>query len=288
MEEGIPTDRLVRQAYQDKAADYDRSVKTFDLLAWMGFSISGWRREAIAQLQLKPGDTVIDIGCGTGLNFPILQELVGPEGQIIGIDLSTEMLAEAQHTADARGWNNVWLECTDAARFDYPKNADAILSTYVLILVPTCGEVVARACGALKPGGRFAVLDMAWPSYMPLWFRHFLPFLKTYGVDEAVLERRAWESVQGTMVDNLTGISLKKYWFQFFYRCSGVLGPNSWLTATPGTVAGHWENPTWPSRPASLPGRRRDGIPPGGRGSNALTMTRECPCGPWDLAVAMS
>jgi len=223
MEEGKDGDRLVRRAYQTKAADYDRSVKAFDLFARMGFSISGWRRQAIAQLQLRPGDTVIDIGCGTGLNFPLLQELVGPEGQIIGIDLSAEMLAEARQTADARGWNNVRLECSDAARFDYPKNADAVLSTYVLILVPTSGEVVARACGALKPGGRFTVLDMAWPSYMPLWFRHFLPFLKTYGVDRAVLERRSWESVQGTMDDELIGISLKKYWFQFFYRCSGVM-----------------------------------------------------------------
>ena len=87
----------------------------------------------------------------------------------------------------------------------------------------TCGQVVARACTALKPGGRFVVLDMAWPSYMPLWFRHFLPFLRTYGVDKAVLERRAWETVHRTMVDTLTGISLKKYCFQFFYRCSGVM-----------------------------------------------------------------
>jgi ubiquinone/menaquinone biosynthesis C-methylase UbiE len=98
------TDRAVERAYEEKAADYDRSVKAFALFARMGFNLSEWRRRAIAQLQLKPGDTVVDIGCGTGLNFPFLQELVGPEGRIIGIDRSPEMLAVARRKADDCGW----------------------------------------------------------------------------------------------------------------------------------------------------------------------------------------
>ena len=224
MEENNTNDQRVKQAYKERAAEYDRSVRLFDIFSWFGFSISNWRKTAVAQLHLKPGDTVIDIGCGTGLNFPILQRAVGPEGRIIGVDLSAEMLAEAQQTAAANGWENVQLACADAAQFAYPKDVDAVLSTYALILIPSCGQVAANACAALKPGGRFAVLDMAWPPYMPLWFRHVLFFLKSYGVNEAVLQRRAWETVQQTMTEQLTELSLKKYWFQFFYICSGTLG----------------------------------------------------------------
>lgn len=214
----------VGQAYQERAAGYDREVGLFELFSWAGFSILNWRKQAIAQLDLKPGDTVIDIGCGTGLNFALLQQAVGSQGKIIGVDLSAEMLAEAQQTADANGWDNLQLVCADAAQFDYPTNADAALSTYALILIPACGQVVARACGALKPGGRFAVLDMAWPPAFPLWFRHVLFFLKTYGVDKTVLQRRPWETVQTAMAEQLSEITLKKYWFQFFYIISGTMG----------------------------------------------------------------
>ena len=51
---------------------------------------------------LKDGDTVVDIGCGTGLNFPLLHRVVGPNGTIIGVDLSETMLAQARHMAEAK------------------------------------------------------------------------------------------------------------------------------------------------------------------------------------------
>ena len=60
-------------------------------------------------------------------------------------------------------------------------------------------------------------------AYIPLWFRYVLFFLKSYGVDKAVLERRSWETVQAAMAEQLTDISLKKYWFQFFYLCCGQM-----------------------------------------------------------------
>ena len=54
------------------------------------------RREAVAQLRLEPGNTVLDIACGTGLNFPFIEAGIGPEGLLIGLDYSTGMLAKAQ------------------------------------------------------------------------------------------------------------------------------------------------------------------------------------------------
>jgi demethylmenaquinone methyltransferase/2-methoxy-6-polyprenyl-1,4-benzoquinol methylase len=76
--------------YRQRAKDYDDS------------GISGlepWRKEAVRTLNLKRGDRVVDIGCGTGLNFALLQEAVGPEGKIIGVDLTDAMLDQAREVS---------------------------------------------------------------------------------------------------------------------------------------------------------------------------------------------
>lgn len=211
----------VINAYRRRAPKYDITVRLFEVFAWFGFNISGWRKEAISKLNLKPGDTVIDIGCGTGLNFPFLYQVVGQEGKIIGVDLSGEMLTEARQRVVANQWDNVQLVCADASQFEFPESVDAVLSTYTLTLVPDCGQVVIKACESLSPRGRFVVLDMAWPRYCPLWWRHILFFLRSYGVTADVLRRRPWELVQKAMEENLTDVTRKSYWFGFFYLCYG-------------------------------------------------------------------
>ncbi|MFH1633927.1 MAG: methyltransferase domain-containing protein [Chloroflexota bacterium] len=209
-------------AYRRRAPKYDITVRLFDIFAWFGFNISGWRKKAISKLNLKPGDTVIDIGCGTGLNFPFLYQVVGQKGKIIGVDLSGEMLAEARKRAAANQWDNVQLVCVDASEFEFPKNVDAVLSTYAMTLIPNCRHVVINACESLSPNRRLVVLDMAWPRYCPLWWRYILFFLRSYGVTGDVLKRRPWELVQKAMEENLAEITRKSYWFGFFYLCSGA------------------------------------------------------------------
>lgn len=171
-----PNDKQeIIDAYRQRAPRYDLAVRLFDIFAWFGFNISGWRKQAISELGLKAGDTVVDIGCGTGLNFPLLYRAVGPQGTIIGVDLSDAMLAQARQTAEASQWANVQLVCADASQFKFPPRVDSVLSTYALTLVPGPGRVVSNAIEALTPGGRLVVLDMAWPRYCPLWWRHVLP-----------------------------------------------------------------------------------------------------------------
>lgn len=212
----------VINAYRQRASKYDTSVKLFDIFAWLGFNISGWRKEAISRLNLKPGETVIDIGCGTGLNFPYLHQAVGPKGKIIGVDLSGEMLTEARQRAIIHQWDNIQLVRVDAAQFEFPKSVDAVLSTYALTLVPNCEQVVNNASESLSPKGRMVVLDMTWPQYCPLWWRNILFFLGSYGVTEEVLRHRPWELVQKAMEENLSDIARKSYWFGFFYLCYGA------------------------------------------------------------------
>ena len=87
---------------------YDRHAKIYDLTVWFyylaGMRIGHWRRMTVDALGLEPGDTVIEVGCGTGLNFSLLERVVGNEGKIIGIDISQAMLDRARERVRAAGW----------------------------------------------------------------------------------------------------------------------------------------------------------------------------------------
>jgi demethylmenaquinone methyltransferase/2-methoxy-6-polyprenyl-1,4-benzoquinol methylase len=211
----------VVQSYRKRSARYDDTVNVFNLFRSFGFDIPTWWVQAVEALGLKTGDQVVDIGCGTGLNFPILQEAIGPDGHIIGVDLSDAMLEKAQQQVHGNSWQNVELVCADAARYEFPPNVDGILSTFALTLVPQCRRAVENGCRALRPGGRFSVLDMAWPDGWSFHWRHMVFFLRSYGVTRGTLERRAWESVWKTMDENLTNVTLIRFWFDFMYLASG-------------------------------------------------------------------
>ncbi|MGC9396719.1 MAG: class I SAM-dependent methyltransferase [Anaerolineae bacterium] len=74
------------------------------------------RREAVAGLDLHASDTVLDLACGTGSNFPYLQQAVGSSGHIIGLDYTPAMLAEARKRVARARWDNVTLIRGDAAQ----------------------------------------------------------------------------------------------------------------------------------------------------------------------------
>ncbi len=220
------SDDEVGRIYRKGAQRYDSAVHLFDLFRPFGFDIPAWREEAVRALDLKRGDTVVDVGCGTGLNFPLLQEAIGPEGRIVGVDLSAAMLDQARGRVAEKGWQNVELICGDAAQFVFPPGVDGVLSTFALILVPECGQVVRNACQALGPGRRLVVLDMAWPASWPPWFRHMLFFLRSYGVTDEVLRRRPWETIWRTMQQNLVDTTRKSLFMGGFYLAAGTRATN--------------------------------------------------------------
>jgi demethylmenaquinone methyltransferase/2-methoxy-6-polyprenyl-1,4-benzoquinol methylase len=147
---------------------YRRRAKHYDwttlLLNVAGFRHWAYRKQAIRSLVLNQGDTVVDVGCGTGLNFSLLQEQVGPSGKIIGVDLTDAMIAEAGIRVAAHGWSNVELVTSDAADYVFPAHIQGILSTFALTLVPEFDEVVRKGAAALAPGKRFVILDFKRPS----------------------------------------------------------------------------------------------------------------------------
>jgi ubiquinone/menaquinone biosynthesis C-methylase UbiE len=216
-------ERLI-ETYRKKARHYDVTSRLYPA---PGYPQRTQRRRAVQALGLRSGDTVIDIACGTGLNFPLLQKAVGPGGQIVGVDMTDAMLARAQDRIEANGWSNVSLVQADAAAFDFPAEVDAILSTYALTQVPECAEVIAHGAAALSAGGHWAVLDLKVPAGVPGWLAQFgtatvRPFAS---IDEWIM-RRPWEAIRAAMREELADLSWTELFFGTAFLAAGSCGPS--------------------------------------------------------------
>ncbi|MDH5020887.1 class I SAM-dependent methyltransferase [Halobacterium rubrum] len=139
-------------------AAYGRWARAYDWLVRLLPGLDGLRARAVAGLDLSPGDTAVDIGCGTGANLPHLRDAVGPSGTVVGVDLTPGMLARASQRVETAGWRNVHLVCGDAARPPVD-DVDAVLGTFVVGMLadPVSGMRAWLDC--LNPGGRVAVLE---------------------------------------------------------------------------------------------------------------------------------
>ncbi len=210
----------VIQKYRDRARHYDITGNLYYLL---GFRVGAYRRQAIQALRLRPGDTVVDVGCGTGLNFLHLEHVIGPTGRIIGVDLTDAMLEEAKLRVQAHGWNNVSLIQSDAFSFQLRAGVNAILSTFALSLVPECAQVIAHGSTALSPGGSFVVLDLKLPERSPDWLVPvLLPIVRSFAVTEEVIARRPWEAIRAAMQASLIDCSWTNLFLGFAFLATGT------------------------------------------------------------------
>jgi ubiquinone/menaquinone biosynthesis C-methylase UbiE len=204
------------ETYRKKAKHYDITSRLYPA---PGYPQRAQRLRAVQALGLRTGDTVIDMACGTGLNFPLLQQAVGPGGRIVGVDLTDAMLARAQDRIKANGWSNVSLVQADAAGFDFPAEVDAILSTYALTQVPECAEVIAHGAAALSAGGRWAVLDLKVPSSTPKWLAQLgTATVRPFAAIDQWLMRRPWEAIRAAMQEELADFT----WTELFFGTAFV------------------------------------------------------------------
>jgi ubiquinone/menaquinone biosynthesis C-methylase UbiE len=208
---------------------YRKKAKHYDITSWLypvpGYPHRAQRLRAVQALGLRAGDSVIDIACGTGLNFPLIEGLIGPGGRIIGVDLTDAMLARAKDRIEANGWSNISLVQADAAEFDFPTQIDAILSTYALTQVPECAEVIAHGAAALSGGGRWVVLDLKVPDNTPGWLAQLgtasvRPFAS---IDEWIM-RRPWEAIRAAMQEELADLSWTELFFGTAFLAAGSRG----------------------------------------------------------------
>lgn len=211
----IAKDQIVA-LYRRRAARYDVSANLYYLL---GFREWAYRRKAVAALRLAPGDKVVDVGCGTGLNFGLLRDAVGGSGNVIGVDMTDAMLEEAARRVTNEGWTNVHLVHSDAASFEFPDAVDGILSTFALTLVPEYDDVIRRGGQALVPGGRWVVADLKLPgkgwqeALLPL----LLPLFRPFGVTLDLAARHPWESLQR----HLSASGMDENYFGYTYVAWG-------------------------------------------------------------------
>jgi demethylmenaquinone methyltransferase/2-methoxy-6-polyprenyl-1,4-benzoquinol methylase len=138
---------------------YDRWARHPRLYGLVEADTRAEREWGIDRLGLSPGDSVVDVGCGPGSNFGPLSRAVGPGGEVVGYDYSAGMVERARRRAAEEGWNPVVVERADATE-PFPRGGfDAATATTALSATSDPAAVVGNVHDALRPGGRFLVLD---------------------------------------------------------------------------------------------------------------------------------
>jgi ubiquinone/menaquinone biosynthesis C-methylase UbiE len=142
----------------------------------------GWRRTGAVRAQLLTpvtermldlagigtGNRVLDVAAGTGEQTLLTAHRVGPDGSVLAIDISSQMLARAAEAANQAGLGNVETRILDARDLDLePESLDAAISRLALMLIPDRDRVLAGIHHALKPGKKFAALVMATAEQCP-------------------------------------------------------------------------------------------------------------------------
>jgi ubiquinone/menaquinone biosynthesis C-methylase UbiE len=210
------------ETYRKKAKHYDITSRFYPV---PGYPQRAQRLRAVQALGLRPGDTVVEIACGTGLNFSLIEQVIGPDGRIVGVDLTDAMLAQAQHRIETNGWSNIGLVQADAAEFDFPTEVNAILSTYALTQVPQCADVIAHGAAALSRGGRWVVLDLKVPDIAPRWLAQLgIAVVRPFGRIDEWIARRPWEVIRAAMHDSLADPSWTELFFGSAFLAAGSRG----------------------------------------------------------------
>lgn len=205
---------------------YSAGARWYDVLSGERLVYRIGRVVGIRRLGLRAGDTVLDVGCGTGLNFPMLVARVGPTGLVIGADLSSDMIRMARRRVDAAGWGNVLLLRADATTVDWratidaaaaaagasdsptPAGAtsvvvDAAVATYSLSVTEDPDAAWSRIRAALRPRSRVCVVDMSDPTGLATVFRPFARIACALG--GADITAHPWRALEneGVRVEHL-------------------------------------------------------------------------------------
>lgn len=193
-------DSNILKAYAARAASYDERTDRFTV----------FRQRVVDALDVRRGDVVVDVGCGTGLCMPRLQERIGAEGFIIAVDESGPMLDVARARAQQFGWSNVSFIRATADSVALPVDADAALfcAVHDIIRRP---DSVRNILSQLRPGAHIASGGGKWAAPWMILLNAYVatlhrPFVRSFeGFDHPwsvltpyVQDLRVTEMVLGT------------------------------------------------------------------------------------------
>ena len=162
-----------------------------------------------ALASLVPGETVLDLGSGAGFDCFLASREVGPEGRVIGVDMTPDMIERARRAAKAGGYDNVEFRLGEIEALPVPDNSvDAVISNCVLNLSPSRDRVFAEIMRILKPGGRVMISDLisvhptprflventdALVGCLPVQEDEYLGQLRTAGLEKVeIVEEKAY------------------------------------------------------------------------------------------------
>ena len=181
---------LVSEAYRSQAGDYDLRTDAF----------RHWRELLVQRLPARRGDTVLDVGCGTGLCLPLLQRKVGRTGAIIGIDASEQMLKVAADRIAEYSWDNVRLIAAPVDHALIDTTADAAVFCAVHDLMQ-CPAALGNVFDHLRPGAPVAAAGGKWPAPWMWPLRAWVAELHAPFITDFTGFDRPWQQLAGYVPD---------------------------------------------------------------------------------------
>jgi SAM-dependent methyltransferase len=169
-----PREPVPQPAYREHARSYDRRTG----------AMQGYRQAVVEALPVRPGQVVLDVGCGTGLCHGPLLDKVGPQGSVVGIEESPDMVAVARERIEAEGWHNVTVVQSPAEDAQITQTADAALFCAVHDILQS-QDALRNVLSKLRPGATVAAGGGKWAApwmmaiNLPVTMLH-APFVRSF------------------------------------------------------------------------------------------------------------